>query len=124
MRILVLVVMIGCSQPAPVKHEPEIGNHGAAGSNAGAELAACSTDADCTISYAGPQCCPPDPFCGAVVSRHAVEAFSARCKDVDCGPPKPSSSCMGWIGVTAVCASGRCERSDGQGRGVPSPPVE
>lgn len=106
-------VTIGCSQPAPARHDTTIGNAGSgAGSGSAPELALCTTDADCTISYAGPQCCPPQPFCGEVVSRQAVEAFTARCKNVDCGPPLPSSSCMGWIGVTAVCKTGRCARSD------------
>jgi len=70
--------------------------------------ATCATDADCRVSYAGPACCP-GATCGGVVSVGQIAAFQAFCRGVDCGPPVPSSSCLGIIGLEAVCRQGTCE---------------
>jgi len=70
----------------------------------------CTTDADCTIGYtvdAG-GCCSRDNDCGAPMPKRALEALADRCTGMYCGPPKPSSSCMGVIGKHAGCRQGAC----------------
>jgi hypothetical protein len=68
----------------------------------------CTTDADCTIGFAARDCCPPENSCGVVLSRAVQQRFDERCAGLYCGPPQPSSSCMGMIGLKAVCDHGVC----------------
>jgi antitoxin component YwqK of YwqJK toxin-antitoxin module len=88
------------NQEGRVRSLPEIGPAG------------CTSDADCTISYAGsyagPECCPQDVACGGVVSRSQLERFGERCLGVYCGEPQASSSCLGIMRLHPVCRQGLC----------------
>jgi len=70
----------------------------------------CASDADCTIGFAGPDCCVPDAFCGEFVAKARMKSVEDRCFGVYCGRPVPSSSCMGMMGVKPRCVNGTCGR--------------
>lgn len=70
----------------------------------------CATDADCTVgpTLSADGCCPREPDCGTPMAKLAMQAIADRCEGMYCGPPRPSSSCMGVIGKHPACVQGAC----------------
>jgi hypothetical protein len=120
--VMVVLCALGCSRPAPPPpHAPPVRNDPPPTDSAQRQVeepppgdlgdASCTVDSDCTIGFASSTaCCPPDNFCGDVVSRRQVQKATARCANIDCGPPRPSSSCLGVMGTHAACVEGTCAR--------------
>lgn len=73
----------------------------------------CTTDADCTNGPGHLQddgCCSAENDCGAPWPKLAYAQLEARCAGFYCGPPQPSSSCMGILGTRIGCQQGACVR--------------